>query len=309
MSETGDCLTCPACGRTYHLNDGVANLLPQYDDDTHTRYLQNYEDIAVDDLAEPLEANRDIRQAELMRFIGSVAGKRVLDIGSGDGVLLRDMDAEVKVALDISLTYLHAMKSPDSTLFRVCADAEKLPVAIGYFDVIVVSGVLEHLLAPETLVARLRQVCRPDTRVIVLVPWEEDLTPYRSMPWEFTHLRTFGAFTFSQLFHQFRIVRKKAVWPRMSDPVLFRLDKVLPAPIFDFLRYAYFHRGLAKREGETRMRWYAELPRREGRLLSLYPPTFYQFELKTFVGSWIPGSYERLAGASAWLRRLVTRSR
>lgn len=284
-------------------------MLPDYEDDLHRRYLDSYRKIAKDDLAEPLEGNRDVRQAEFARFVGSTAGKKVLDIGSGDGRFLSQIGADVKVALDISEAYLHAMQAGEPNLFRVCADAEKLPIAAGFFDVIVVSGVLEHLLKPEDFVARLRSICTPITRVIVLVPWEEDLTPYKDMPWEFTHLRTFDAFSFSRLWYHFRIVRKKGVWPRMADPLLFRLDKVLPSPVFDFLRYAYFHRGLAKIDGDYRMRWHNELPKRERRLLWLYRPTFYQFELRTFAGSWVPSAYGRLTDLGKRVRSLFTRSR
>jgi SAM-dependent methyltransferase len=219
------------------------------------------------------------------------------------------MQADLKVALDISAPYLEAIRSNDDNLFRVCADAEKLPIAAGFFDVVIISGLLEHVLAPENLVARLHQICKPDTRVIVLVPWEEDLAPYRDLQWEFTHLRSFNSFTFSQLWHQFQIVRKRGVWPRMSDPVLFQLDGRLPTPVFDFLRYAYFHRGLAKTESEHRMRWHSELPRRERRLLRLYPPTFYQFELRTYAGSWVPAAYDRISRLAEAASRPFRRSR
>jgi SAM-dependent methyltransferase len=283
-------------------------MLPQYDDEVHRRYLASYQQIAKDDLARPIEGRRDVRHAEFLRFVGPTSGKRVLDIGSSNALYLEKMQADLKVAMDISMPYLEAVAS-DGDVLRVCADAEKLPIAAGFFDVVIISGLLEHMLSPETLVARLHQVCRPDARIIVLVPWEEDLAPYKDLEWEYTHLRTFTSFTFSQLWHQFRIVRKMGVWPRMSDPVLFRLDEYLPTPLFDFLRYAYFHRGLAKAEADHRMQWHAQLPRRERRLLWFYRPTFYQFELRTYAGSSVPGRYEKVSGFARSVSRPFRRNR
>lgn len=301
-------MSCPACGRTFDIRNGIAMMLPDYEDDLHKRYVDSYQKIARDDLSRPLEGQRDVRHEQFLEFIGDTSGKRVLDVGSSNGLYLEQMRADCKVALDISLPYLEAI-SPDAGIMRVCADAEKLPAAIGFFDVVIISGLLEHVLSPESLVARLHQVCKPSTRIIVLVPWEEDLSPYRDLPWEFTHLRTFTAFTFSQLWHQFRIVRKKGVWPRLSDPLLFRLDERLPTAVFDFLRYGYFHRELAKTEAEHRMRWHSQLPRRERRLLGFYRPTFYEFELRTYAGSNVPSTYDSLARVGDFLTRPFRRSR
>lgn len=309
MAFDGSTLTCPGCGRRYEIRGGIAMMLPEYGDDLHKRYLESYQKIAHDDLAKPLEDQRDVRHSEFLRFIGDTTGKRVLDIGSSDGRYLAEMRADLKVAVDISAPYLEAIRADDESLLRVCADAEKLPIAAGFFDVVIISGLLEHLLEPEKLIARLHQICKPDTRVVVLVPWEEDLAPYKDLPWEFTHLRTFNSFTFSQLWHQFRIVRRKAVWPRMSDPLLFRFDTRLPTPVFDFLRYAYFHRGLAKTESDYRMRWHSQLPRRQRRLLRFYPPTFYQFELRTYAGSSVPATYERLQSLADAVTRPFRRNR
>lgn len=287
-------MTCPVCHRTYRIRDDIAILLPEYDDEERRRYLESYQKIATDDLLEPLEARRDTRHHELLAFIGDVRGKRVLDIGSGNAAYLQKMDAALKVAVDIAMPYLDAIPT-GAGVMKVCADAEMLPVASGFFDVIILDSVLEHVLDPEKVVAKVHQACRPDTRVIVVVPWEEDLEPYRSLPWEFTHLRSFNSSSFSALWHQFSIKRRKPIWPRLADPFLFRVDEWLPTPVFDFLRYGYFHRGGAARDAERRARWSAELPRREQRLLRYYRPTFYQFELQTYARSWVPRWHDKLA--------------
>jgi len=299
-------LTCPVCHRCYAIRDGIAMLLPSYADGEKRRYFDNYQRIAREDLEQPFEGRRDARYEQFLRFVGDTRGKRVLDVGSGSAGYLAEMDADLRVALDIAVPYLAAIPS-ESGLMRVCADAEQLPVAPGFFDVIILSGVLEHVLSPERLVARVHQACRPDTRVIVLVPWEEDLSPYKDMPWEFTHLRSFNSFSFSTLWHQFSIARRQATWPRMSEPILFRLDERLPTRVFDLLRFGYFHRGLSTAEADARGRWSRQLPQREWRLLGAYRPTFYQFELKTFSGSSTPGWYDQIARFVSFCSRMMRR--
>ncbi len=287
LQPEGGSLVCPVCRRCYEVQDGIAMMLPRYEDDQRRRYFDNYQTLARDDLATPFEGRRDARVEQFVRFMGDVRGKRVLDIGSGSADHLMQMDARVKVALDIALPYLRSIPREEGIL-RVCADAEQLPILPGYFDVIILSAVLEHVLSPEAVVARIFQACGPNTRVFALVPWEEDLSPYREMDWEFTHLRSFNSLSFSALWHQFSIRRRKATWPRLSDPILFRLDERLPTPIFNLLRYAYFHQGLATAEANLRQKWSRELPRRERRLLLAYRPTFYQFELTRFGDSRMP---------------------
>jgi uncharacterized protein YbaR (Trm112 family) len=302
LAQDGNSLNCPKCLRTFEVRRGVPLLLPTYTDEVRERYLKSYEKVAHDDLETPLEGNREVRHEQLLRFMGDLRGKRVLDIGSSDAQYLAATDAKLKVALDLALPYLQAIPD-DSGVLGVCADAESLPVKPGLFDVIIIAGVLEHLLEPEKLAARLQAICRPDTRVIAYVPWEEDLAPYRDLPWEFTHLRTFDEFRFSQLFYRFKIVKRAPTWPKLSDPILFKFGQRLPTPLYNILRWGYFHRGLGTREYQARSRWIAELPRRQKRLLRLYPPFFYQFELRLLEGSWEARTYDRLSAILKRFRR------
>jgi len=301
----GERLTCSGCRRAYEIRSGIPILLPTYTEEIRDRYLRSYEKIARDDLTQPLEPLRHIRHRNLIRFIGDVRGQRVLDIGSSYAGYLGRLEAGQKIALDIALPFLEAIP-PDSGVLRVCADAETLPIRNGVVDVVIISDVLEHLLEPEKLAARLLAVCRPNTRIIVEVPWEEDLTPYRDMPWEFTHLRRFNEYLFSRLFYRFKIVRRSPSWPALREPFLFQIGHLLPAPLYNALRWDYFHRGGAARDLAARERWTRQLPRRERLLLRVYRPFVYQFELRPLEGSWEQRAYDRVRG---WLDRRPRRRR
>ena len=283
LETSGSGLRCVANGHEFQVVDEVPMLLPSTADDVEERYLSNYRRMATDDLEKPFEGNRQARHQKLMEFIGSVSGKRVLDIGSSDAEYLRGMDASVKVALDIALEYL--VKIPDQAgVIAVCGDAEQLPIRAGFFDVVIISDVLEHVLHPEKVVAQLARICRPDTRLIVHVPWEEDLSQYQDVHYEFTHLRSFNAFSFGWLFRDFYEKRSRGAYPYLTMPLPYTLYGRMPLFMYRLVRrlmrtrlnYYFTHRWEV---------WIAELPKRERWLLWFYKPIFRQFELRILTPS------------------------
>jgi SAM-dependent methyltransferase len=285
-----DELVCTECGTVYPIVNGVLHLLPEYDDEVRARFLDNYNEIAKADLDSPFEENRAARHATLLRFIGDVRGKRVLDVGSSNAGYLQRMEgAAERVALDLAAPFLEAIPT-ETGILRVCADAETLPFRPGSFDVIVIADVLEHLLAPEHLVQRILAIVEPRTRVIVHIPWEEDLAQYRESEWEFAHLRSFTYYTFATLWNTFRIVRERSSYPALEEPFVFQLRRFLPLRLYNLASWAYFHRGYGTKEYERRARWIHELPERERWLVRLYRPLFKMFELRVLDRREPPGS-------------------
>jgi ubiquinone/menaquinone biosynthesis C-methylase UbiE/uncharacterized protein YbaR (Trm112 family) len=300
LEVSGGGLRCTGCGRAFETQDRIPILLPLPTDDTGDRYLANYEAIATDDLVKPFEGNRRARHQKLKEFIGPVTGQRVLDIGSSDAMYLRQMDAEVKVALDIATEYLVAIPQ-DSGVLGVCGDAEQLPIKSGYFDVVIISDVLEHVLSPERVVEQLLRICRPDTRLIVHIPWEEDLSQYRDSAYEFTHLRSFNSFKFQVLFREFYERSSRGTYPQVI-PLPYRLYGLLPRHVYNWMIFAYQRTRLGTMIGRRSDKWNAELPRREWWLLLLYRPLFRMFELRPLRGT----MHYRLG---IWLRSKLHRQR
>jgi SAM-dependent methyltransferase len=267
------------CGASYPIRGGIPLLLPPYENEEQFRYLASYEQLASDDLTVPLENRREVRHSVLIDFIGDVRGKKVLDIGSSAATYLRQLDAEFKVAFDLVYAYVAAIPG-DTHVVPVCGDAEFLPFRPGFFDVIVISDALEHFLKPEAVIEHLRVICRPDTRIIVHVPWEEDIAPYRDSKYEFAHLRSFSSYTFALMWRDFEIRRARSTYPSLEEPFVFKLDGIVPQALYRRFVYWYFHRGWAHREYAWRSRWIEELPKRERGLLYLYKPKFRLFELR-----------------------------
>jgi hypothetical protein len=144
---------------------------------------------------------------------------------------------------------------------------------------VVISDVLEHLLAPESLVSLLATL-PPSTRIIVHVPWQESLKQYDDVPYEFVHLRTFDDLSFRSLFWAFEVRRERSSLPLLTEPAIFRLRRFLPQRIFDALVGLYFTTELSEVEYKYRERWIRDLPRRERWLLRLYSPQVKLFELR-----------------------------
>lgn len=283
-------LTCAGCRGSYSVRWGIPILLPDYTSSIRDRYHANYDAMARDDLMDPLETLRAARHSSLLKFMGSQRGKRVLDIGSSHAVYLDQTEADLKVALDIALPYLEAIK-PSARTFRICADAENLPIRPGFFDSIVISDVLEHLLEPQNLVARLRSVCRTDTQIYVHVPWDEHLESYAEDKYEFSHLRSFQTYSFAELWKDFDIQRVKSATPKLEEPLVFQLQACLPAAIYNRLAANYFEKpGQAEKDLEWRRSRLARLPRGEWWLLRFFQPKFKMFQLRIRSRAFLPVS-------------------
>lgn len=292
LIQRDDVLFCGNCKTEYKIQDRIPVLLhPDYATDSERRrYLENIDKMAKDDLIKPLEDLRDYRHKVLLDFVGNVKGKRVVDLASSNALFLSKVDAAFKVAFDLSTTYLKAIPG-SSDVIPIQGDAEDCPFMPGFFDVIIMSDVLEHLLHPENLVRRIEAISTPETRVIIHIPWDENLEGYKNSHYEFTHLRTFNSFTFQEQWRNFEVVRSRVTYPNMKYPFLFRLDGKIPSFIYNKLVRRYFFKpGVAERDLTWRTTKKNDLPQGEGWLLWLFKPVFRMFELR-FVDPAKPGKH------------------
>jgi uncharacterized protein YbaR (Trm112 family) len=282
LAEFTDTLYCDACKKSYEIQGGIPILLPEYkeDKDLRERYLQNYNKIAEDDLEKPLVQGRhNLLHNTLINFIGDVRDCTVLDVGSSNGLYLKQLNAKLKVAADLALPYLNNVLLY-TNIIPICCDAEYLPVKLKLFDVIIISDIIEHLLHPEYLVNLLSQECQPHTRIIVHIPWEESLEQYKGCAYDFVHLRSFTTYSFRLLFWSFYVTREKSSLPLMSDPIIFQLGRFLPKKLFNLLVYTYFMTDLKHIEYTYRAKWIEEIPKKERWLLWFYKPQVKMFELR-----------------------------
>ncbi len=280
LKEKKEEIYCKNCNSYYPVRNGIPILI-QEPKDNKKEYIESYVKLAKDDLENPVVSPKIRRgvHLSLIKFIGDIKGKKVLDIGSGQGIYLQEIDAGFKVALDIAFPYLE--KIPKNNITPVCADAETLPIVSGFFDIIIISDILEHLINPELLVNRVWEISRPDTRIIVHIPWEENLTPYLDMKYKYTHLRAFSSFEIFSLFCKFKLVRRKFTYPNLNVPIFFQIEPWLPLWLFNWLHKRFFFKnGEQEKDTKLRKKWMEELPKREKWLLMLCKPLFRLLEFR-----------------------------
>lgn len=102
-----------------------------------------------------------------LSFLARHPGARVLEVGRGEGVLLRDSGFK-PVQLDISMTRLCKAQTTGGPL--ICADGMDLPFADASFDVVLLIAVLEHVSQPEQIVNETWRVLIPGGEAAILTP-------------------------------------------------------------------------------------------------------------------------------------------
>jgi threonine aldolase/SAM-dependent methyltransferase len=106
---------------------------------------------------------------EALARLGDVGGRRVVDIGCGNGACvaaLAENGADV-VAADLSPGMLRSVAGP--SVGRVAADASSLPLATGRVDAALAMHMLYHLADPALAVAEAARVLRPGGRFVCAI--------------------------------------------------------------------------------------------------------------------------------------------
>jgi len=117
-----------------------------------TQAIRDYFDALAprwDSLPSPANASERVRRF-VERAVPPSAG-RVLDIGSGTGLLLEHLKRarpglRAVVEVDLAEAMLREARAKgDASASFVCADATRLPLAVSSFDAVLCFGVLPHL--------------------------------------------------------------------------------------------------------------------------------------------------------------------
>ncbi len=192
---------CASCGWAGDMLDGgVVDLLARRDREStlFRAYTELYERIAEDDIATPIQGDEllDLEATRLLEALGPIEGAAVCDVGVGRGrffeLLLRERP-RLLIGVDLAPAYLKRLATDRSDVRLVRANAESLPFR-EELDAIVASDVLEHVLNPADFLESIFDALAPGGRVLVKVPYREDISQYRrsaGCPYEMVHLRTF----------------------------------------------------------------------------------------------------------------------
>jgi len=107
-------------------------------------------------------------RAVLRDHLGAdLRGLRCLDLGCGDGGILRALAPDFALAIGADL---HTQPSPGAGAAVTQADGARLPFPAESFDVVICAQVYEHAADPEALLAEIRRLLRPDGVVYLSGP-------------------------------------------------------------------------------------------------------------------------------------------
>lgn len=182
------------------------------------KYIECYNKLATDVLRNPLDPAYKMRFIDLKEFLHDTTNEVVIDIGSSQGLFLKEIPAITKIAFDISDVFLRVTPSEFNP---VRGNAEMLPFKSSTIDTAIASDILEHVFHPELVVNEVYRVLKPGGRFYIVVPWEEDISiydKYRGV-YDYCHLRTFDNLEVLRIFNKFKIEKMRgsilkipAVW-------------------------------------------------------------------------------------------------
>ncbi len=176
-------------------------------------YTDNYQRISADHLEAhdktgenpwiPEELWVELEQSTLA-LIQKYAhpGDKILDVGVGTGRLLSTLPSLQKYGLDISLNYLTIAQTKG---IEVCyALVEDMPFKEDFFDVVVCTDVLEHVLNLDLAITKILSVLKKGGVLLVRVPYREDLSLYvdPACPYKYIHVRNFDEHSLRLLFEK-----------------------------------------------------------------------------------------------------------
>lgn len=178
-------LACPQCGRKFPIIDGVVELLP-----SEAFQTSSAESIQLNSYAASFSNRADRSWYQYVRSILLVLGGgylyawasrnierfanerslSILDAACGDGVFRPHVsERHSYVGVDFSSRPLsRALRYHPATYYR--ADINHLPFPSATFDVVVSLQALQYLARPESALAELARVLKPEGQLLLTVP-------------------------------------------------------------------------------------------------------------------------------------------
>jgi len=178
-------------------NDGI----PVFS--VNDKYVDNYVNIALDHLTAMLPGSdnpyieNDLwveleKSTRILVNKYTKNGSRILDCGVGMGRVMAPLVDLDRYGIDISPDYLKISRENGITV--ALSSIEDMPYSDDFFDTVIACDVLEHVLDLNFCSAQILRVLKPGGKLIVRVPYIEDLDVYIDLdtPYDYIHLRSFG---------------------------------------------------------------------------------------------------------------------
>ena len=165
-------------------------------------------------------------------------GGKVLDVGVGQGRLLGSLKNYKKYGFDISMGCLELAKKNNINV--AFAKIEEIPYKKNFFDAVVVTDILEHVLDLNFCSEKILSCLKPGGLLFVRVPFKEDTSAYldENYPYKFVHLRSFDESTLRLHFEKIfglKFIEHKTVAPYLQGSPRLKI-RLLPQNVLDELQ-------------------------------------------------------------------------
>lgn len=154
--------------------------------DLRRRIRLSFEEASRDEEHFPSTIDVRIYHVQLiLRHLGDLAGKRVLDVGCGKGRFARVLAGEHPRAEIWGLDLAEAMLKFVPAGIRVCAGSmTELPFPDGAFDAAYATESLEHAVEIEKAVGEICRVVKPGGRIVIIDKNAEQWGRLKTPEWE-----------------------------------------------------------------------------------------------------------------------------
>lgn len=201
--------------------------------------------------------SRDSFKVDIIRnLVGNPFKKKILDVGCGDGEIIQPfVENNDCYGVDISETMLKQASSKGIKTYLVDLEKEELPFASSFFDIVVASHVLEHVVNTDSLLSNINRVLKKGSGSLIvsfpninslasLLTFLLDIPPKYSARYRSPHVRDFTLrlMKYALQVNGFKVerVRGTCLWPfrwrlsrylagripRLADRIVLKATKV-----------------------------------------------------------------------------------
>lgn len=173
----------------------------------------------------------------ILKLLHPYKGKRLLDIGCGQGMLLKEAErlGLVTYGIDISSEAIKIAKENSPSSQIVCDDAHRLLWQDDYFDYITNIGSLEHFGEPKACLKEMKRVMKDDGRACLMLP---NLYYYRNIINKLFHGKEPTSY---QVIERFTSLKE---WAKLIEDSGFKIDKIYKYNKFNRPKWLIFIRSI-----------------------------------------------------------------
>lgn len=162
-------LICDNCNEKYEVKDEIIDVYPKENEFSPYKIKSKYEKFGETTDGINTKSNR-IRKEKTIELIEK--SNKILEIGCRGGWMTKALKKKANLMFsgDISTNYLIKAKKDIKDVYFLRMDSHYLPFPKEYFDVVVITEVLEHLVSPYKALEEINRVLKTKGTVVLSVP-------------------------------------------------------------------------------------------------------------------------------------------